>query len=106
MKKAIRPKSENKPLSCRLEEKYRQQLEIQAKKLNVKVAVVLRQYVIAGLREEAAKDSIFELLEEFRDEIRETRRDHHLIAAVLLAEAGKLSREDALKWAQEHIGAN
>ena len=106
MKNAIRPKSENKPLSCRLEEKYRQQLEIQAKKLKVKVAVVLRQYAIAGLREEAAKDSIFEVLEEFRDEIRETRRDHALMAEVLLAAAGKLSRNEAQKWAKRNIRAD
>jgi hypothetical protein len=86
-----------------LEERDRQELDARAEKLNTTVSDLVEKYVLAGLREEDAKTSIVAILKEFQDEIRETRRDHALMAAVLLAEAGKRTREEGLKWAAQNI---
>ena len=101
----VKPKSKTKPTTCRLDERDRQELEARAEKLNTTMGDLVQQYVIAGLRDDDAKTSIVPILREFMDEIRETRRDHALMAEVLLASAGKLSREEAHKWAAHNIRA-
>ena len=99
----VKPKRKTEPTACLLDERYRQELEARAEKLNTTMADLVQQYVIAGLREEDAKTSIVAILKEFQEELRETRRDHALMAAVLLAEAGKRTREEGLKWAEQNI---
>lgn len=99
----MRKKSTTKPTNCRLTLEEREALEARANELNVTMSDLVKQYVLAGLREEAARGSIFEALQEFKEEIRETRRDHALLAEVLLAAAGKVSRDEAHKWARENI---
>ena len=101
----MKPKTSTIPTTCRLELKDRQVLEARAEKLNTTVGDLVEQYVIAGLREDDTKTSIVAILQEFKDAIRETRRDHALMAEVLLASAGKISREEAHKWAEHNIRA-
>ncbi len=101
----VKSKSKTKPTTCRLDERDRQELEARAEKLNTTMGDLVQQYVIAGLRDDDAKTSIVPILREFMDEIRETRRDHALMAEVLLASAGKISREEAHKWAEHNIRA-
>ena len=99
----VKPKSNSKTTACRLDERDRQELEARAENLNTTVSDLVEKYVIAGLREEDAKTSIVAILKEFQEELRETRRDHALMAAVLLAEAGKTTREEGLNWAAQNI---
>ena len=103
---SVKQKSKTKSTACRLDERDRQELEVRAEKLNTTMGDLVKQYVIAGLREEDAKTSIVAILKEFQEEIRETRRDHALMAAVLLAEAGKRTREEGLDWAAQNIRPN
>jgi len=99
----VKPKSNKITTACRLEERDRQELDARAENLNTTVSDLVEKYVIAGLREEDAKTSIVPILKEFQEELRETRRDHALMAAVLLAEAGKRTREEGLNWAAQNI---
>lgn len=99
----VKPKSKTKSTACRLDERDRQELEARAEKLNTTMSDLVQQYVIAGLREDDAKTSIVAILKEFQEELRETRRDHALMAAVLLAEAGKRTMEEGLNWAAQNI---
>lgn len=99
----VKQKSNRITTACRLDERDRQELDARAENLNTTVSDLVEKYVIAGLREENAKTSIVAILKEFQEELRETRRDHALMAAVLLAEAGKRTREEGLNWAAQNI---
>lgn len=59
---------------------------------------LVKEYVIAGLREEVAKDSVF-------DALIQVRRDLSLMAEALLLGAGKLDEKEAYDWAQKNIYA-
>ncbi len=99
----MKRKPETIPTSCRLEERDRLELEARAEKLKMSLNDLVKQYVIAGLREDDARTSIIPMLQEFTEAIRETRRDHAIMAAVLLAEAGKRTKEEGLEWAKLNI---
>lgn len=99
----MKPKANRIPTTCRLDEQDRQELELRAEQANTTVSELVEQYILAGLKEEDARASIVAILLQLREELRETRRDHAVMAAALLAEGGKRSREEGIAWARQHI---
>lgn len=102
----MKHKSTKKPVGCRLEREYRDALVAKAEEVGVEVSDVIRSYIIGGLREEAARGSLFEILALIRAELRECRKDHKLMAVALLNGAGKADEDEALEWAEKNIKAD
>lgn len=106
MNHTVAVKGVKQTIGFRIEEEYREALVARAEQLKVTVSELVKQYVIAGLREDAATGSLYDALCSLKEEIRESRRDLSLTAEVLLVAAGKLSEKDARTWARENITAN
>ena len=96
---------EKKPTTCRLEREYREVLEDRAKGLNLKLSDLVRQYVVAGLNEDATKVTLHQELPVLREDIKQLRRDFSLVAEVLLRSAGKLDKDAARNWAVRNLAA-
>ena len=101
----MKAKSQKKPVGCRLEEEYRTALAAVAAERGKDVSDVIHGYILAGLRDEAARESLFDILSLIRIELREGRRDHALMAEVLLHAAGQIDKAGALDWAEKNIKA-
>lgn len=95
MKKIVGPKNVKKSIGFRLEKGYYQEIEARTEKLNMSISDLVTEYVVAGLREEAAKNSVYEALGQVRSEIREIRRELSLMTAVLLIGAGEIDEKEA-----------
>ena len=103
MKKIVGPKNVKKAIGFRLEDGYCQEIKARAEKLNMSISDLVRDYVVAGLREEAAKNSVYDALGQVRSEIREIRRDLSLMTAVLLIGAGKIDEKEAHRPADSNV---
>lgn len=101
-----RRRSTKKTVACRLEEEYRVALAAEAAQQGVELSDVIHKLIVEGLRDKEMRAKLYELIEGIYFLIRETRRDHGLMAAMLLHAAGKLDKAAAIKWAEEHISAD
>ena len=99
-------KSAKATVGVRLEEEFRVALSEQADERNVTVSDMVRYFVIQGLREDAARGTLFEAISLYRHEIQEMRKDLALMAEVLLCGAGKLDESEAREWAQKNIAVD
>lgn len=96
---------EKKPISCRLEPKFNEALEGRAAELKMTKSDLVRNYVLAGLTEDATKVTLHQELPVVREELKQLRRDLSLLAEVLLVRAGNVEPATARKWAVENIVA-
>ena len=96
---------EKKPVSCRLEPKFNEALEGRAAELKMTKSDLVRNYVMAGLAEDATTVTLHEELPALREELKQLRRDLSLLAEVLLVRAGNVDPAKARTWAMENLAA-
>ena len=100
-----RTTDKNKPISCRLEPEFEEALGGRAEGMKLSKSDLVRNYVKAGLSEDATKVTLHEELPAIREEIKQLRRDLSLVAEVLLIRAGNVEPAAARKWAMENLVA-
>jgi len=98
-------KSPKQTIGFRLEEEYRSALVAHAKDLDLTVSELVSRYVTAGLREDAARGSVYDALCSMKAELKESRRDLSLLAETLLVATGNVGEEEARAWATKNLAA-
>jgi hypothetical protein len=103
MKAPVRTKQPKKMIGGRVEVEHHDALVARAAELQITVSELVAQYVVAGLRDDAAEGSLFAALCGLKDEIRESRRDLALMAEALLVRAGTCDEQEAKEWTEANL---
>jgi hypothetical protein len=98
--KPVATRKAQKPISFRPDEEVYQILELRAKELGVSIHELSCHYVTTAIYadsdEEASPESVVAMLVELREDLA-------LGVESLLASAGKVSAEEARKWADKNL---